>query len=173
MRKTLLLLGLVMLSGNSLLAQQPMRKATGAQSAQPTHKSIYQRWLDEDVVYIITAEERRAYLLLKTDEQRDRFIEQFWRRRDPDPATPENEYRAEHYRRFAYANGHFGLGAVSGWQTARGHIYIRFGAPDDIRQGPAGEVWFYRHAAELGDNVEIEFISGGTGPGDYRVRQKP
>jgi GWxTD domain-containing protein len=172
MQRTLLLLGLVILSGGPLLAQQPARRSTGTQAAQPARQPNYQRWLDEDVSYIITAEERQAFLLLKTDEQRERFIEQFWKRRDPDPATPENEYCTEHYRRIAYANGHFGQGIVPGWQTARGRIYIQLGAPDEIRQTATWEVWFYRHAAGFGSNVEIEFV-GGEGSGSYRVREKP
>jgi GWxTD domain-containing protein len=102
----------------------------------------YARWLEEDVVYIITAQERAAFLGLSTDAQRDQFIEQFWQRRDPTPGTRENEYKDEHYRRIAYANEHFSSSlpppAGLGWRTDRGHIYIRYGKPDEIESHPSG-----------------------------------
>src|SRR5579871_2706479 len=66
-----------------------------------------QKWVDEDVAYIITDQERAAWKRLKTDEEREQFIEQFWLRRDPTPDTIDNEYRDEHYERIAYANEHF------------------------------------------------------------------
>src|SRR5688572_26910391 len=71
---------------------------------------VFKRWLKEDVVYIISPEERQAFEKLATDEEREQFIEQFWVRRDPDPDTPENEEREEHYRRIAYANEHYTSG---------------------------------------------------------------
>src|SRR5271157_5409532 len=66
----------------------------------------YRKWLNEDVAYIITDEERAAFKRLQTDEEREQFIEQFWLRRDPTPDTVENEFKEEHYRRIAYANEH-------------------------------------------------------------------
>jgi GWxTD domain-containing protein len=98
---------------------------------------VYRRWLDQDVPYIITPEERAAFKQLSNDEERDQFIEAFWQRRDPTPDTLENEFKKEHYRRIAYANEHFGAG-VPGWKTDRGRIYIIHGAPDEIESSPAG-----------------------------------
>lgn len=98
---------------------------------------IYQRWVNEDVDYIITPEERAAFKKLQTDEEREEFIEQFWLRRDPDPDTPENEYREEYYRRIAYANEKFTSG-IPGWKTDRGRIYITWGPPDSVESRPAG-----------------------------------
>src|SRR5215216_2001500 len=94
-------------------------------------KSVYKRWLDEDVPYIITDDERKAFKALKTDEERDQFIEQFWLRRDPDPDTPENEYRDEYHERVQYANEHYASG-IPGWKTDRGRIYIMFGKPHEV-----------------------------------------
>ncbi|QUV78269.1 GWxTD domain-containing protein [Chloracidobacterium thermophilum] len=99
----------------------------GQEDSQPRKKKqrkieldkIYQRWVNEDVDYIITPEERAAFKKLQTDEEREEFIEQFWLRRDPDPDTPENEYREEYYRRIAYANEKFTSG-IPGWKTDRG-----------------------------------------------------
>ena len=172
MLKAFLLLGLVALSCTGAVGQKQLRKAQGNPPVQSALKSVYQRWLDEDVVYIITAEERRAFLLLKTDGERERFIEQFWRARNPGATTGENAYRAEHYRRIAYANEHLGSDTVPGWRTARGRFYITLGAPDEIHKTSSSEVWFYRHAGSFGNNVEIEFTQDST-TGGFRLRQHP
>src|SRR5580704_15141075 len=79
----------------------------------------YKKWLNEDVVYIITDDEKKTFTHLQTDEERENFIESFWLRRDPTPDTEENEYREEHYRRIAYANEHYASG-IPGWKTDRG-----------------------------------------------------
>jgi GWxTD domain-containing protein len=153
-------------------------------------KSVYKKWLEEEVVYIITDEERRAFKVLKTDEERDAFIEEFWRRRDPDPDTPENEYKDEYYERVQYANEHFASG-VPGWKTDRGRIYITFGKPDEIESHPAGgpydrpsyegggetetypfEDWWYRYIEGVGSDIEIEFVDP-TGSGEYHIAQNP
>jgi len=94
-------------------------------------ESPYRKWLNEDVSYIITDEERAAFRRLQTDEEREQFIENFWLRRDPTPDTVENEFKEEHYRRIAYANEHFPSG-IPGWKTDRGRIYIVYGPPDEI-----------------------------------------
>jgi GWxTD domain-containing protein len=136
----------------------------------------YKKWLDEDVVYIITDEERAAFKQLSNDEERDNFIEAFWQRRDPTPDTEENEYKEEHYQRIAYANEHFAAG-VPGWKTDRGRIYIVFGKPDEIDSHPSGgtyerpmeegggetstfpfEDWRYRYIEGIGQEVIIEFV---------------
>jgi GWxTD domain-containing protein len=151
---------------------------------------VYKRWLDNDVLYIITPEERAAFKKLQTDEEREQFIEQFWLRRDPDPDTPENEYREEYYRRIAYANERFSSG-IPGWKTDRGRIYVTFGPPDEIESHPAGgpyerplyegggqtttypfEVWFYRYLEGVGSGVEIEFVDP-TFTGEYRIARNP
>ncbi len=136
----------------------------------------YKKWLDEDVVYIITDEERAAFKQLSNDEERDNFIEAFWQRRDPTPDTEENEYKEEHYQRIAYANEHFAAG-VPGWKTDRGRIYIVFGKPDEIESHPSGgtyerpmdegggetstfpfEDWRYRYIEGIGQEVIVEFV---------------
>jgi len=151
---------------------------------------VYQRWLDNDVLYIITSEERQAFKKLQTDEEREQFIEQFWLRRDPDPDTPENEYREEYYRRIAYANEHFASG-IPGWKTDRGRIYITFGPADEVESHPAGgpyerpfyegggqtstypfEIWFYRYLDGVGNGIEIEFVDP-TSTGEYRIARSP
>jgi GWxTD domain-containing protein len=99
--------------------------------------SQYKKWLEEDVVYIITPEERSAFLHLSTNEEREQFIEQFWQRRNPDPDSPENTFKEEHYRRIAYANEHYSSG-IPGWRTDRGRIYIIWGPPDSSDEHPTG-----------------------------------
>src|SRR5579884_2212677 len=100
-------------------------------------ESPWKQWLDVDVAYIITDEERQAFKRLNTDEERQQFVEQFWLRRDPTPDTEENEFKEEHYRRIAYANEHYASG-IPGWKTDRGRIYITFGPPDEIESHPSG-----------------------------------
>ncbi len=100
-------------------------------------KGAYKTWLNEDVAWIISEEERKAFKSLSNDEERDAFIEQFWLRRNPNPDSPENEFREEHYRRIAYANEHYAAGKP-GWKTDRGRIYISFGPPDSIECHPSG-----------------------------------
>lgn len=153
-------------------------------------KKAYKDWLDKDVTYIITDEERKAFKKLETDEERERFIEEFWRRRDPDPDTDENEYREEYYERIAYANEHFASG-IPGWKTDRGRIYIMYGKPDEKETHPAGgsyqresyegggststypfERWFYRYLPGVGSGIEIEFVDP-TGSGEYRIARNP
>jgi GWxTD domain-containing protein len=139
-------------------------------------KGTYKTWLSQEVPYIITDEERKAFTSLSNDEERDAFIENFWLRRNPNPDSPENEFREEHYRRIAYANEHFAAGKP-GWKTDRGHIYISYGKPDEIDSHPSGgnyerpqeegggststypfETWRYRYLEGIGENVEIEFV---------------
>ncbi len=151
---------------------------------------IYKDWLNKDVRYIITKEEKKAFEQLKTDEERENFIENFWRRRDPNPDTEENEYREEYYERIAYANERFASG-IPGWMTDRGRIYITWGKPDSVESYPTGgyydrptyegggstttypyEVWFYRHLDNVGDGIEIEFVDP-TGTGEYRIARSP
>ncbi|MGH9682530.1 MAG: GWxTD domain-containing protein [Candidatus Acidiferrales bacterium] len=152
--------------------------------------SPYKKWLDEDVVYIITPEERGAFLHLSTNEEREQFIEQFWQRRNPDPDSPENTFKEEHYRRIAYANEHFSSG-IPGWKTDRGRIYIMWGKPDEIDSHPSGgtydrpaeegggetstypfEDWRYRYLEGIGENVELEFVDP-TMTGEYHLTSDP
>jgi GWxTD domain-containing protein len=153
-------------------------------------KSVYKKWLDEDVPYIITDEERKAFKQLKTDEERDQFIEQFWLRRDPDPDTPENEYKDEYYQRVEYANEKFTSG-IAGWRTDRGRIYIMYGKPDELESHPSGgsydrpsyegggstttypfETWWYRYIEGIGSDIEIEFVDP-SGSGEYHIARSP
>jgi GWxTD domain-containing protein len=150
----------------------------------------YKKWLNEDVAYIITDEERTAFKRLNTDEEREQFIEQFWLRRDPTPDTVENEYKEEHYRRIAYANDHYASG-IPGWKTDRGRIYIMYGPADEIESHPSGgtyerpqeegggttstfpfEQWRYRYLEGIGTNIIIEFVDT-TMSGEYRMTMDP
>ena len=150
------------------------------------NNKIYQDWINKDVAYIITDDEKKAYKSLKTDEERENFIENFWRRRDPNPDTEENEFREEYFERIAYANEHYASG-IPGWKTDRGRIYIAWGKPDGVESHPSGgsydrpsyegggstttypfETWFYRHLDNVGDGIEIEFVDP-TGTGEYRI----
>jgi GWxTD domain-containing protein len=150
----------------------------------------YRKWLNEDVAYIITDEERSAFTRLQTDEEREQFIENFWLRRDPSPDTVENEFKEEHYRRIAYANEHFASG-IPGWKTDRGRIYITYGPPDEIEDHSSGgsyerppeegggetstfpfQQWRYRYIEGVGTNVIIEFVDP-TMSGEFHMTMDP
>src|SRR6185436_2910095 len=159
-------------------------------NVKPELKDAYKKWIGNDVPYIITGAEKKAFQALATDEERENFIENFWRRRDPNPDTEENEFREEYYERIAYANEHFASG-IPGWKTDRGRIYITWGKPDSTESHPSGgaydrpsyegggstttypfEVWFYRYLGGVGSGVEIEFVDP-TGSGEYRIARNP
>jgi GWxTD domain-containing protein len=146
----------------------------------------YKKWLDEDVVYIISDDERKAFKQLSNDEERDQFIEAFWQRRDPTPDTEENEFKEEHYRRIEYANEHFAAG-IPGWKSDRGRMYIMYGPADEIESHPSGgtyerpieegggetstfpfEEWRYRYIEGIGQEVMIEFVDTCM-CGDYHM----
>ncbi len=135
------------------------------QQALEKLRSPYTNWLNQDVAYIITDQERATFKGLQTDAQREQFIQDFWLQRDPTPGTPENEFKDEHYRRIAYANQHF-ASSVGGWKTDRGRIYITYGPPDELESHPNGggtynfpyEMWMYHTIAGVGNNVVMEFI---------------
>ncbi len=150
----------------------------------------YQKWLNEDVIYIVTPEERSTFLRLQTNEEREQFIEQFWQRRNPDPDSVENTFKEEHYRRIAYTNEHFASG-VPGWKTDRGKIYIMWGPPDEIESHPSGgsydrpanegggetstypfEDWRYRYLEGIGNDVNIEFVDPSM-TGEFRLTMDP
>jgi len=167
--------------------QDPMDKP---RNVKPELKKAYKDWLDKDVTYIISDEERKAFKKLATDDEREQFIGEFWRRRDPDPDTDENEFKEEYYERIAYANEHFASG-IPGWKSDRGRIWIMYGKPDERETHPMGgsydrpsyegggntstypfEIWFYRYLAGVGSGIEIEFVDP-TGSGEYRIARNP
>jgi GWxTD domain-containing protein len=152
--------------------------------------SAYKQWLNEDVTYIISPEERNAFLQLSTNEEREQFIEQFWLRRSSNPDLPENDFKEEHYRRIAYANEHFASG-IPGWKTDRGRMYIMWGPPDEIDSHPTGgtydrpmeegggstttypwETWRWRYLEGIGENVILEFVDP-SGSGEYHLTMDP
>jgi GWxTD domain-containing protein len=144
------------------------------QGADSTGASPYDKWLNQDVVYIINDQERAAFARLTTDEERQKFVEQFWLRRDPTPGTAQNEFKEEHYRRIEYANQRFRTASGQpGWQTDRGHMYVVYGPPDELEDHPQGvrtgyQIWLYHHVEGVGDNVTITFVDR-TGTRDYRL----
>jgi GWxTD domain-containing protein len=157
----------------SLAAQQQARKPTALASdmqAPSDLKPVYQQWLDESAAYIITVEEKRAFLSLKTDAEREQFIGSFWIRRDPKPETAENEGREQHYARIAHANEHFTFNGLAGWRSDRGRIYIMYGKPDEVEKTSFGEAWIYKPLPATGSKLRIEFVDV-TGTGDLRLRQ--
>jgi len=147
-------------------------------------------WLRDEVPEVITEAERLAFLRLSTNEEREQFIEIFWQKRNPEPDSPNNTAREEHYRRLAYADEHFASG-VAGRKTDRGRIYIIWGPPDEIESHPTGgtydrpseqgggstatspwEMWRYRHLEGIGENIEIEFVDT-SGSGEYHITRDP
>src|ERR1019366_8887090 len=172
---------------------KPLTDKEKRKKAEKLRKELetpYKKWLNEDVVYIITDEEKTAFKRLATDEEREQFIEQFWLRRDPTPDTEENEFKEEHYRRIAYANDHYASG-IPGWKTDRGRIYITYGPADEIESHPSGgtyerppeegggetstfpfEQWRYRYIEGIGTNIIIEFVDQCM-CGQYSISTNP
>ena len=196
MRSLALALG-ILLSGSTAVPAQQKNKSADQQdvperqrNVKKEHSNMFKKWIEEDVAYIITPEEKKAWNKLQTDDEREQFIEAFWRRRDPDPDTDVNEYLEEHYERIAYANEHFASG-IPGWKTDRGRIYIMYGPPNEKETHPTGgtyerpsyegggststypfETWFYRYLPGIGSGIEIEFVDP-TGTGEYRIARNP
>jgi GWxTD domain-containing protein len=169
--------------------KRPITERQRRKNEKALHQELsktYKKWLDEDVRWIITDQEREAFLKLSNDEERDQFIEQFWLRRNPTPDSVDNPYKDEHYRRIAYANEHFAAG-IPGWKTDRGRMYIMYGPADEITSHPAGgtydrpidegggttstfpfEDWRYRYLEGVGQNIIIEFVDTCM-CGDYHM----
>jgi GWxTD domain-containing protein len=166
--------------------------STGASQTPSSLPSLYEKWLNEDVTYIITNEEREVFQRPMTVEEREQFIGMFWARRDPTPTTVENEFKVEHYRRISYADQRFpGPLGIPGWKTDRGRTYVAWGPPDEIESHPSGgrynrpieegggstttfpfEKWRYRYIEGVGSDIRIEFVDR-TGAGDYRATVDP
>jgi GWxTD domain-containing protein len=177
--------------------QNESAKPQSAKEAKQRHKKLVRElrpgeddWLRNVVPDIITEQERRAFLELGTEEERDQFKEIFWRDRNHDPESPVNPFKEEHYRRLSYADEHFASG-IPGRKTDRGHIYVIWGPPDEIESHPTGgtydrspregggsstayawELWRYRHLESIGENIEIEFVDP-SGSGEYHITNDP
>jgi GWxTD domain-containing protein len=164
--------------------------ATEKQNTAADLPANYRYWLNEDVVYIISPEERCAFLELDSDQQRDIFIEQFWYQRNPDPTSQDNTFRDEHYRRIVFANEKFAT-EIPGWETDRGRVYIRYGPPDSVVSHPAVELtwkppedgesgndrysweaWHYNRIEGLATNIDFAFVDP-SGSGEYQLRLGP
>jgi GWxTD domain-containing protein len=180
-------------SGTTETISKPLSKKQIAKKQKALERELagpWKKWMNEDVTYIITDEERQAFKRLKTDEERQQFVEQFWLRRDPTPDTEENEYKEEHYRRIEYANDHYASG-IPGWKADRGMIYIKYGPADEVESHPSGgsyqrpyeegggetstypfEDWRYRYIEGVGTNVIIEFVDT-TMTGEYKISLDP
>ena len=172
---------------------KPMSEKQKKKQQEKLQKELegpYKKWLNEEVIYIISDEERKAFGRLQNDDEREQFIESFWQRRDPTPDTEENEFREEHYRRIAYANDQFASG-IPGWKTDRGMIYIKYGPPDERDEHSSGgtydrpieegggttstfpfEDWRYRYIEGIGNDVNIEFVDT-TMTGEYHMTMDP
>jgi GWxTD domain-containing protein len=197
--RIIVLLALVCFAGGLVgtsLRAAPAKDKTSKQekrrrkAAQKEMESAYKKWLSDEVPYIITDTERAAFKKLSTDDEREQFVEQFWERRNPNPGSPENEFKEEYYRRIAYANEHYASG-IPGWRTDRGRIYIMYGPADEIESHPSGgsyvrppeegggetstypfETWRYRYIDGIGTNIILEFVDP-TMTGEYHLTMDP
>jgi len=179
-------------NGKKLTKQEKRRQ----KAIQKEMESPYKKWMEGPISYIITPEERAAFKKLTTDDEREQFIEAFWERRNPNPGSPENEFKEEFYRRIAYANEHFASG-IPGWRTDRGRIYIMYGPPDEQDNHDSGgtyiadpnelpytgpgsnemttypfEDWYYHYIPGIGENVKLEFVDP-TMTGEFRLTMNP
>jgi GWxTD domain-containing protein len=161
----------------STMANAQRDKDTKPLETEGVSPGVWQRWLDRDVRWIVTEQERAAFLRLTTDQDRDNFIERFWGHHD----------KEENYRRIGYTNEQFnvmlpggrpGIPGIPGWLTDRGRIYIAYGPPDAIRETAGDEksaaaiLWHYSSIPEYGKDVELRFVDV-CGCGDYRLQTFP
>src|SRR5678815_4983843 len=190
LRRFVTALLLASLSAISISAQQTKRNPEEQpRKVKQEPKKAFVNWIN-DVDLILTQSEREAWKKLATDDEREKFIEDFWRSRDRDPDTEENEFKQEFFERIAYANEHFASGKP-GRLTDRGRIYIKFGKPNEVQSHPAGglyerpategggststypfEKWFYRNLPNVASGVEIEFVDP-SGTGEYLIAHNP
>src|SRR5947199_3844173 len=171
----------------------PLKRPIGEKRRKENSKSFKhelsdsdKKWLNQDVRWIISDDERKAFMQLSNEEEREKFIEAFWDRRNPNPDSEDNEFKDEHYRRIEYANEHFPAGKP-GWMTDRGRIYIVYGPADEVESHPSGgsyerpmeegggetstypfEQWRYRYIEGIGQEVIIEFVDTCM-CGDYHM----
>jgi GWxTD domain-containing protein len=171
--KILFFAALICLLSFSALAQEKSKprciEGTG------DNKMTYERWLVRDALYIITPEEKKVFLTLKTEAEKEEFVENFWRRRDPNPNTEINEFKEEYYERIAYVNEHFSSAAIAGWKTDKGRIYIIFGKPDSVttrfdenETKSWLEEWHYRYIESTGDKFTFIFADFKS-DGNFRL----
>jgi GWxTD domain-containing protein len=190
-RGIVLTLTAFVLSSALMLGQNgKLTKAQEDAAKREKEGSYLKKWPEQEVPYIINSEEGDAFKKLKTDEERESFIEAFWNRRDPSPDTLDNEYRDEYYRRIAVANEKYTSG-IPGWKTDRGRIFIMHGEPDEVQTYAMGgtyirtpeegggrtstfpfERWRYRHIEGMGNNIELEFVDSSMS-GEYRLEFDP
>jgi GWxTD domain-containing protein len=132
----------------------------------PTSVKGANRWVEKDVFYIIAKDEKNEFLSLKTVEEKENFIDLFWRKRDPNPDTEANEFKDTYYERMAFANEHFASG-IQGWKTDRGIVYILYGKPDKIEKGRSNfeglqnvlfEKWTYENLPEKKSKTQFIFL---------------
>jgi GWxTD domain-containing protein len=183
---------LVLVSISSLIVPAQEQKQTPEEKQRKIKNEpdkAFRQWINEHDV-MLTQSERDAWKKLQTNEEREKYIEEVWRSRDPDPDTEENEYKDQFYERVAYANEHFSSGKP-GRMTDRGRIYIKFGKPDAVESHPTGgsydrlpwegggstttypfERWFYRYLPNVRSGVELEFVDP-TGSGEFRLSRSP
>lgn len=137
----------------------------------------FKKWLEEEIVYIITPLEKEVFSKLKSDRERDLFMEAFWKQRDPTPGSAGNEFKQEHFRRINHVNHFFGRGMPkAGWRTDRGRVYIILGEPNDILRYEGAtqiyptEVWFYQGKTDIGlpPGFNLVFFQDG-GVGEYKL----
>jgi GWxTD domain-containing protein len=183
----IVLVGLILIAPQ-VFAQPEQDPQNKPRKVKSEPDKAFKRWLEE-AGPILTDQERRGWDKLQTNEEREQFITTFWRLRDPDPDTEENEYREAYFERLAYVNEHFAAG-IPGYKTDRGKIYLKYGKPDEVESHPSGgayqmasyegggststypfERWWYRHIPNHTD-VEIEFIDP-SGTGEYRIARNP
>lgn len=147
------------------------------QELYPGLPPAYQKWIDEDVRWIISTQEREAFLKLASNNERDHFVIEFWERRNPNPGSKDNPFKEEHYRRMAFSNAHFAE-KMPGWKTDRGRVYIVYGPPDSIIKhsslgtNPPEEVWSYRHMPGAHGDVSLQFVDHCV-CGEYALEKNP
>lgn len=115
----------------------------------------------DDVHFLIDASAEEEFTTMHPGAQ-ERFLEEFWKVRDPTPETAFNELEAAFQQRVAHANSHFTrAGLEKGMFSDMGRVYIRYGEPTDVRKQvlPAGDDTALQAILEIQQREDAEMGS--------------
>lgn len=98
--------------------------------------AIDERWADGAIRFLMTSREKEDWKRLSDPVTRAEFVSAFWQKRDPDPLTPENEFRVETENRLRFADSHFVQEEKKGSETDRGMVFVLMGPPSYVGQQP-------------------------------------
>lgn len=141
--------------------------STQSQAIEKKKGNKYEDWLKKEVKLLLSSGEEKEFETLKTDKEKDKFIELFWAKRDPLPQSKENEFKEEWYKRLEYVNKNLNYGPRRGIHSDMGKVYMLLGPPAQTKGRAGGmrkssmggsqmeappQIWVYQAMPNLGLN---------------------